>query len=127
MVAEIKEGIPDGPRSRLPNDDNARAAGLMFRPSERIRQRPSARGWINFFSYLHLALWNHVVGRVPLYWLRHLVIQNLFGMRMGSSNLHRAVFLLSPWNMRVGDNVNIQMGCLLDSRGANTRSATTST
>ena len=89
----------------------------MFQALERLRQRPSVRGWINFFGYLHLALWNHFLGRVPLYWLRHLVVRHLYGLRMGRSNLHRAVFLLSPWNIRVGDNVNIQMGCFLDGRG----------
>ena len=36
---------------------------------------------------------------------------------MDRSNIHRAVTLLSPWLIRIGDNVNIQMGCFLDGRG----------
>jgi len=89
----------------------------MFLALERARRHPAAKGVVNFFGYLYLALWNHLFGRIPLYWLRHLVVRGLYGLRMGRSNLHRSVFLLSPWHIRVGDNVNIQMNCFLDGRG----------
>ena len=89
----------------------------MFRALERLRQHPAAKGAINFVGYFYLALWNHLFSRVPLYWFRHLVVRGLYGLRMGRSNLHRSVFLLSPWHIRVGDNVNIQMNCFLDGRG----------
>lgn len=89
----------------------------MFQFFDRIRQRPAAYEVINFFGYFHLALWNHLFGLVPLYWFRHLVVRWLYGLKMGRSNLHRAVTLFSPWLIRVGDNVNIQMGCFLDGRG----------
>ena len=89
----------------------------MFALIDRIRHRPSIRGAVDFVGYLYLALWNHLFGRVPLYWFRHLVVRRLYGFKMGRSNLHRSVFLLSPWLIRVGDNVNIQMNCFLDGRG----------
>jgi acetyltransferase-like isoleucine patch superfamily enzyme len=89
----------------------------MFQFFERIRRHPAAEGLVNFFGYFYLSLWNHLFGRVPLYWFRHLVVRHLYGLRMGRSNLHRAVTLLSPWLIRIGDNVNIQMGCFLDGRG----------
>lgn len=89
----------------------------MFQILERVRQKPATRDLINFVGYLYLALWNHLLGRVPIYWFRHLVVQRMYGLKMGRSNLHRAVTLLSPWRVRVGDNVNIQMNCFLDGRG----------
>jgi acetyltransferase-like isoleucine patch superfamily enzyme len=89
----------------------------MFLLLDRIRRNPAARRTVDFLGYFYLALWNHLFGRVPLYWFRHLVVRRLYGLRMGRSNLHRAVTLLSPWLIRVGDNVNVQMGCFLDGRG----------
>ena len=50
-------------------------------------------------------LWNHLFGCVHLYWFRHLVVRHLYGLRTGRSNIHRAVTLLSPWLIRIGDNV----------------------
>lgn len=89
----------------------------MFQFFERIRHHSAIRGAVQFVGYFYLALWNHVFAKVPLYWFRHLVVRYGYGLRMGRSNLHRSVFLLSPWNIHVGDNVNIQMGCFLDGRG----------
>jgi maltose O-acetyltransferase len=89
----------------------------MFAALDRMRQRPVAARVINFVGYGYLALWNHVLGRIPSYPLRHFVLRRLFGLRLGRSNVHRAVTLLSPWLIRVGDHVNIQMGCFLDGRG----------
>ena len=90
---------------------------MMFKSIDRARRHPPIRRLVNFAGYFYLALWNHAFGRVPLYWFRHFVARNLYGLRMGRSNLHRAVFLLSPWQIHVGDNVNIQMDCFLDGRG----------
>lgn len=89
----------------------------MFAALDRLRQHPAASDVVNFVGYFHLALWNYLFSRVPLYWFRHLVVRALYGLTMGRSNLHRSVFLLSPWHIRVGDNVNIQMNCFLDGRG----------
>lgn len=89
----------------------------MFQFLERLRQKPAAKSAVNFVGYFYLSLWNHFLGRVPLYWLRHLVVRRMYGLRMGRSNLHRAVTLLSPWHIRIGDNVNVQMNCFLDGRG----------
>lgn len=89
----------------------------MFQFLDRVRKNPAAKDAINFAGYFYLALWNHCFGKVPLYWFRHLVARRLYGLKMGRSNLHRAVTMLSPWLIRVGDNVNIQMDCFLDGRG----------
>jgi len=89
----------------------------VFQFLERFRQNPAAKNAVNFVGYFYLSLWNHLFGRVPLYWFRHLIARRMYGLKMGRSNLHRAVTLLSPWHIRVGDNVNIQMNCFLDGRG----------
>lgn len=89
----------------------------MFTLINRIRHRPSIRSLVNSVGYFYLALWNHVFAKIPLYWFRHFVARHFYGLRLGRSNLHRDVFLLSPWLIRVGDDVNIQMSCFLDGRG----------
>jgi acetyltransferase-like isoleucine patch superfamily enzyme len=89
----------------------------MFAYLERVRHHDSIKGVMNQCGYFYLALWNHALSHVPLYWFRHLVVRGLYGMKLGRSNLHRSVFLLSPWRISVGDNVNIQMNCFLDGRG----------
>jgi putative colanic acid biosynthesis acetyltransferase WcaF len=89
----------------------------MFELLERLRKETAAKRAINFVGYFYLALWNQLFGRVPLYWFRHFVVRRFYGLRMGRSNLHRSVTLLSPWLIRVGDNVNLQMDCFLDGRG----------
>lgn len=89
----------------------------MFALFDRIRHWPAIGRLVNFVGYLYLALWNHLLAFVPLYWFRHFVVRYMYGLRMGRSNVHRGVFLLSPWLIRVGDDVNIQMGCFLDGRG----------
>lgn len=89
----------------------------MFAFLERVRHHAAIKGLVNQCGYFYLALWNHLFSRVPLYWFRHLVVRTVYGLRMGRSNLHRSVFLLSPWHIRIGDNVNVQMNCFLDGRG----------
>jgi len=89
----------------------------LFERFDELRARPGLRRAIDFFGYAYLAVWNHLLRYIPSYVLRRFFARHLFGLKMGDSNLHRGVFLLSPWNIRVGDNVNIQMDCFLDGRG----------
>lgn len=85
---------------------------------DKVRHNPGLSKTIFFFGYLYLAFWNHVFNKVPSYLFRNNVAKYLYGLKLGhSSNLHFGVILLSPWRIRIGDNCNIQMNCLLDGRG----------
>nr|WP_242011743.1 acyltransferase [Acetobacter oeni] len=72
---------------------------------------------INIAGYGYLALWNRFFTYFPSYAARRLVIRYLYGMHIGRSNIHSGVRILSPWNITIGDNVNIQLDCFLDGRG----------
>ena len=90
----------------------------LFERLDRYRsQSATLRRIIDFVGNGYLSLWNHVFAFLPGYALRLLIARHMYGMRVGKANLHRGVFLLSPWLIEVGDNVNVQMGCFLDGRG----------
>jgi len=90
----------------------------LFERLDRHRNQSAAlRRVVDFVGYGYLSLWNHVFAFLPSYSLRLLIARYLYGMRIGKANLHRGVFLLSPWLIEVGNNVNVQMGCFLDGRG----------
>ena len=78
----------------------------------------NASYFINFFGNLYLAFWNWGFCFIPSYTLRHIILKYIYGVRMGKFvNIHMAVKFLKPWNIIIGDNVNIQMGCFIDGRG----------
>lgn len=82
-----------------------------------LRKRAGISSVINFLGYLYLSLWNHIFNKVPSYIFRYAVAKYLYGLKIGRSNIHYGVFFLSPWRIRIGDNCNIQMNCLIDGRG----------
>ena len=85
---------------------------------DKIRHNAGLGKIIFFFGYLYLAFWNHIFNKVPSYVFRHYIAKYLYGLKLGSnSNIHFGVIFLSPWRIRIGDNCNIQMNCLLDGRG----------
>lgn len=84
---------------------------------DRMRKNSQLGSAINFFGYFYLSLWNHIFNIIPSYLLRYLIAKYFYGLKIGKSNIHMGVFFLSPWRIVIGDNCNIQMGCLLDGRG----------
>jgi len=90
----------------------------VFSRMEQLRRRPALARVIDFFGNAHLAVWNHFLAHVPNYHVRHLAARALFGVKLGRrSSLHKGIVFLAPWNIVIGDHVNIQMGCFLDGRG----------
>ena len=85
---------------------------------DKVRHNAGLGKIIFFFGYLYLAFWNHLFNKVPSYVLRNNIAKYLYGLRLGSkSNIHFGVIFLSPWRIKIGDNCNVQMNCLLDGRG----------
>lgn len=74
-------------------------------------------GLINIAGYGYLSLWNRFLCYVPSYPFRKFVARYAYGMSIGRSNIQSGVRMFSPWNIVVGDNVNIQLDCFLDGRG----------
>jgi putative colanic acid biosynthesis acetyltransferase WcaF len=73
--------------------------------------------FISFVGYGYLALWNKCITHIPSYTVRYWAARLLYGLKIGRSTIHSNVRFLSPWNIRIGDNVNIQMDSFLDGRG----------
>ena len=73
--------------------------------------------FVNFIGYAYLALWNRLFTYIPSYYFRWFIAKYCYGLKIGCSNIHSGVRFLSPWNIEVGDNVNIQLDCFLDGRG----------
>ncbi|VAW52097.1 hypothetical protein MNBD_GAMMA05-629 [hydrothermal vent metagenome] len=85
---------------------------------DKIRHNAGFSKIISFFGYFYLAFWNHIFNKVPSYAFRNFVAKHIYGLKLGkSSNIHFGVTLLSPWRIKIGDNCNVQMHCLLDGRG----------
>jgi putative colanic acid biosynthesis acetyltransferase WcaF len=89
----------------------------LFSALYKVSKQPLVGSLVNFVGYGYLALWNRLFAHVPSYNFRYFVAKYLYGVKIGRSNLQSGVRMLSPWNITVGDNVNIQMGCFLDGRG----------
>ena len=89
----------------------------MFAVVERIRKGHRLEKAIFLLGYLYLAFWNHFLNKIPSYFIRYYIAKYLYGLRIGRSNLHSGIFLLSPWNISIGDDCNVQMNCFLDGRG----------
>ena len=85
---------------------------------DKIRHNAGLGKLIFFFGYFYLAFWNHLFNKVPSFIFRYYIAKYLYGLKIGKySNIHFGVILFSPWRIKIGDNCNIQMNCLLDGRG----------
>jgi len=84
---------------------------------DNLRKKTKLRVLIVFFGYFYLSLWNHIFNKIPVYWLRYFIVKYFYGLKIGKSNIHYGVKFLSPWNVSIGDNSNIQMDCFIDGRG----------
>lgn len=89
----------------------------MFSQLYKLSKHPVVGSAVNIAGYAYLALWNRCLTYVPSYAFRRFAAKYIFGMKIGRSNIHSGVRMLSPWNIVVGDNVNIQLDCFLDARG----------
>lgn len=89
----------------------------MFNALYRLSKHPVVGPTLNFLGYGYLAIWNRLLNGVPSYWLRYVVLKRLYGLKIGRSNIHANVRVFSPWNVSIGDNVNVQADVFLDGRG----------
>lgn len=89
----------------------------MYKVLYKLSKRRRIGDAITFFGYFYLFLWNRIFSNVPSYFVRYIVAKYVYGLKIGRSNIHSGVRFLSPWNIVIGDNVNIQMDCFLDGRG----------
>jgi len=90
----------------------------MFRFLEKIRNEKKIVGSIIFFfGYLFLSLFNNFFTHIPFFFVRHFVIRNIYGLKLGKSSIHKGCRFFSPWLIEVGNQTILHFDCLLDGRG----------
>lgn len=76
-----------------------------------------SRKVVDYFHFLYLAFANHIVSRIPSYFLRKFFYRYFYGMKIGrSSNIQMGVRVYAPWKIKIGNNCSIGHGSLLDGR-----------
>jgi len=72
---------------------------------------------MDFLRFFHLAFANHIVSKIPSYYIRRLLYKYMFGMRIGrQSHIQMGVRMYAPHKISIGDNCSIGNHCLLDGR-----------
>lgn len=80
--------------------------------------RPFFFEFAKFFFYLYRNyIPNHIINKIPFYFIRHFIYRNIYGLKLGSgSSIHLNCFL-NKFNIVIGKNTAINRKCYLDSRG----------
>ena len=72
---------------------------------------------MDYFHFLYLSFANHVVSRIPSYFIRKTLYIGLYGMKIGkNTHLQMGIRVYAPWKIRIGSNCSIGHNCLLDGR-----------
>ncbi len=72
---------------------------------------------IFFYYFYRNYLPNHLVNKIPFYFIRHFLYRRVYGLKMGKgSSIHLHCFI-NRFKIQIGDNTAINRKCYLDSRG----------
>lgn len=72
---------------------------------------------VDFFHFLYLAFANHIVSKIPFYFLRKWIYKYIYFLKIGKhSNIQMGLRIYAPWKVKIGDNCTIGNNCLLDGR-----------
>lgn len=75
---------------------------------------PHCLAYVRGFMYY---FYNHFIGKVPLFWMRHLYVRRVLNIPIGSmTTIHMGCFI-SHNNITVGRNTVVNRRCYLDGRG----------
>ncbi|WP_338922365.1 DapH/DapD/GlmU-related protein [Pseudomonas silesiensis] len=90
----------------------------MLKRLDQLRNKNGFNSVVTFFGCLYLSIWNWIICYTPSYAVRHFVLKNFYGVKVGRNvYIHMGVKFLKPWGVTIGNNVNIQMGSFIDGRG----------
>ncbi len=75
------------------------------------------RKMIDFFHFMYLAMYNHILGRFPSYIFRKIILKYFYRMKLGKhTNVQLGVRIYAPWKIKIGSNCSIGHNSLLDGR-----------
>lgn len=70
-----------------------------------------------FFYFYRNYIPNHVLNKIPFYFIRHFFYKKIYGLKLGkNSSIHLNCYL-NKFNIEIGENTAINRKCYLDSRG----------
>ena len=75
------------------------------------------RRFVDFFHFMYLAFANHIVSKIPSYFIRKIIYKYLNFMKIGKkTNLQMGIRIYAPWYIKIGDNCSIGHDVILDGR-----------
>lgn len=76
-----------------------------------------SRRFVDYFHFMYLAFANHIVNRIPSYFIRKMIYRYLYGMKIGrKTNLQMGIRVYAPWKITIGDHCSVGHNSLLDGR-----------
>ena len=75
------------------------------------------RKFVDFFHFLYLSFANHIVSKIPFYFLRTFIYRYFYFMKIGNcSHIQMGLRVYAPWKIKIGNNCAIGNDCFLDGR-----------
>jgi len=91
--------------------------GMLSRARDAAKARPWLGAVVSPAYLAYLALANHLVNKVPLISIRHLVYRLVYRMKIGrGSVVAMGCRFFRPDQIQIGRNSRIHFGCLVDGR-----------
>jgi putative colanic acid biosynthesis acetyltransferase WcaF len=85
--------------------------------SSKLKKKGIKGEIISYFHFFYLSFANHIVSRIPSYFLRKFFYKYFYRMKIGKhSHIQMGLRVYSPWNIVIGDNCSIGHNSLLDGR-----------
>ncbi|HNK91179.1 MAG TPA: acyltransferase [Chitinophagales bacterium] len=75
------------------------------------------RKFVDFFHFLYLSFANHIVSKIPFYFIRTFIYKYFYLMKIGkNSHIQMGLRVYAPWKIKIGSNCSIGNNCFLDGR-----------
>ncbi|WP_308990367.1 acyltransferase [Mariniflexile litorale] len=82
-----------------------------------LKPGTSIRKFVDFFHFFYLSFANHVVSRIPSYFIRKVFYKYFYRMKIGkNTHLQMGIRVYAPWKIKIGSYCSIGHDCLLDGR-----------
>jgi len=76
-----------------------------------------SKKFLLFIYYLYLSIANHIVNKIPIFFVRKFIYKWFYFMKIGrKTNLHMGIRIFAPWKIEIGDNTVINYNVTLDGR-----------
>ncbi len=85
--------------------------------SSLLQSGTPSRKLVDYVHFFYLAFANHIVSRIPSYFIRKMFYRYVYGMKIGKhTHLQMGIRVYAPWKIKIGSHCSIGHDCLLDGR-----------